>query len=41
MIGVHGWGVPGVIGGFKAAAEYQHFVVDNDTLKASSQPLAS
>lgn len=36
LVGVHGWGVPGTIGGFKAAAELQHFNVADERLIESS-----
>lgn len=36
MIGVHGWGKVGTIGGLKAAAEYQHMELEGEQLKASS-----
>jgi len=36
MVGVHGWGMPGTIGGFKAAAELQHFNVEGESLIEAS-----
>jgi len=36
MVGVHGWGFPGTIGGFKAAAEFQNLQVEGEELISSS-----
>lgn len=36
MVGVHGWGLPGTLGGLKAAAEYQHYHIEDEQLISSS-----
>jgi len=36
MVGVHGWGKPGTLGGVKAGVEYQHVVLQDEQLKSMS-----
>jgi len=36
MVGVHGWGKPGTLGGLKTGIEYQHMVVQDEQLKGCS-----